>query len=31
MEYYLPTQINEMFPVSTTWMDLEGIMINEIS
>ena len=31
MEYYLATQKNEIFPFATTWMELEGIMLSEIS
>ena len=30
MEYYLAIK-NEISPFSTTWMDLEGIMLSEIS
>lgn len=31
MKYYLEIQKNEILPFLTTWMDLEGIMVNEIS
>ena len=31
MEYYLAIKKNENFPLATTWMDLEGIMLSEIS
>ena len=30
-EYYLPTKKKEIMPFKTTWMDFEGIMLNEIS
>ena len=31
MEYYSAVKKNEILPFAATWMDLEGIMINEIS
>ena len=31
MEYYLAIKESEIFPFVTTWMDLEGIMLSEIS
>ena len=31
MEYYSATKKNEILPFLTTWMDLEGIMLSEIS
>ena len=31
MKYYLATKKNEILLFATTWMDLEGIMLNEIS
>ena len=31
VEYYLATRKNEIFPFAATWMELEGIMLNEIS
>ena len=31
MEYYSAIQKNEILPLATTWMELEGIMLNEIS
>ena len=31
MEYYLAIKKNEILPFATTWMDLEGIMLSEIS
>ena len=31
MEYYLAIKKNEILPSATTWMDLEGIMLSEIS
>ena len=31
MEYYSAIMKNEILPFVTTWMDLEGIMISEIS
>ena len=31
MEYYSATKKNEIFPFATTWMELEGIMLSEIS
>ena len=31
MEYYSAIQKNEILPFVTTWMDLEGITITEIS
>ena len=31
MEYYLAIRKNEIFPFATTWIELEGIMLSEIS
>ena len=31
MEYCSATKKNEILPFVTTWMDLEGIMLSEIS
>ena len=31
MEYYSAVKRNEIFPFAATWMDLEGIMLSEIS
>ena len=31
MEYYLEMKKNEILPFATTWMELEGIMLSEIS
>ena len=31
MEYYLAIKGNEILPFATTWMELEGIMVSEIS
>ena len=31
MEYYSAIKKNEILPLATTWMDLEGIMLSEIS
>ena len=31
MEYYLAIKKNEILPFATTWMDLECIMLSEIS
>ena len=31
MEYYSAIKKNEILPVATTWMELEGIMLSEIS
>ena len=31
MDYYLPIKKNEILPFVTTWMELEGIMLSEIS
>ena len=30
-EYYSVIKKNEIFPFATTWMDLKGIMLSEIS
>ena len=30
MEYYLAVRENEILPFATTWMELEGMMLNEI-
>ena len=30
-EYYLAIKKNEILPFATTWMELEGIMLSEIS
>ena len=30
MEYYLEIKKNEILIFATTWMELEGIMLNEI-
>ena len=30
MEYYLAIKKNEILPFATMWMELEGIMLNEI-
>ena len=30
MEYHSVLRNNEILPFATTWMDLEGIMLNEI-
>ena len=30
-EYYSVIKKDEILPFATTWMDLEGIMLNEIS
>lgn len=30
MEYYSPIKQNEIFPLATTWKDLECIMLSEI-
>ena len=30
-EYYSTTRKNEILPFATTWMDLEGIMLSEVS
>ena len=30
MEYYSAIKKNEILPFATTWMELEGIMLNEI-
>ena len=31
MEYYLAMRKNEIWPFTTMWMELEGIMLSEIS
>ena len=31
MKYYSDIKKNEILPFATTWMDLEGIMLSEIS
>ena len=31
MEYYSAIRKNEILPLATTWMDLEGIVVNEVS
>ena len=31
MEYYSAIKKNEILPFATTWMDLEGTMLSEIS
>ena len=31
MEYYAAIQRNEILPSATTWMELEGVMLSEIS
>ena len=31
MEYYLAIRKNEIMPLAARWMELEGIMLNEIS
>ena len=31
MEYYSAIKKNEILPFATTWMEPEGIMLNEIS
>ena len=31
MEYYTAIKRNEILPFATTWMNLEGIMLSEIS
>ena len=31
MEYYLAIKKNEILPFATTWMELEGVMLSEIS
>ena len=31
MEYYLTIKKNEVLPTATTWMDVEGTVLNEIS
>ena len=31
MQYYSAIKKNEILPFATTWMDVEGIMLSEIS
>ena len=31
MEYYSAVKKKEILPFATTWMDLEGIMLSEVS
>ena len=31
VEYFLAIKKNEIFPFATTWLELEGIMLSEIS
>ena len=31
MEYYLAMRKDELLPFATTWMELEGIMLSELS
>ena len=31
MEYYSAIKKNEILPFATTWMELEGLMLSEIS
>ena len=31
IEYYLTMTNNEILPFATTWMELEGVMLSEIS
>ena len=31
MEYYMAIKLNEILPFATTWMELEGMMLSEIS
>ena len=31
MEYYMTIKMHEILPFATTWMELEGIMLSEIS
>ncbi|KAF0880770.1 LORF2 protein, partial [Crocuta crocuta] len=31
MEYYMAMRNNEIWPCVATWMDLEGVMLSEIS
>ena len=31
MEYYSALKKNEILPFTTTWMDLEGIMLSEVT
>ena len=31
MEYYLVMKKNKVLPLANKWMDLEGIMLNQIS
>ena len=30
-KYYLPIRKKEILPFATTWMELEGIMLSEVS
>ena len=30
MKYYSAIKMNEILPFATTWMDLKGIMLNEM-
>ena len=31
VDYYLAVRKNELMPFATTWMDLEGIMLNNVT